>query len=95
MADAQSHVTVYRNVFLALLVLTVVTVAVAGLNVGTGAAVGIALLIAAFKGSLVANYFMHLATEKKLIYMLLVLTVAFFLALMIIPLTDIMTHVRQ
>ncbi len=95
MADAQSHLTVYRNVFLALLVLTVVTVAVAGLNVGTGAAVGIALLIAAFKGSLVANYFMHLATERKLIYMLLVLTVAFFLALMIIPLTDILTHVRQ
>ena len=93
MAGANSHLTVYRNVFLALLVLTVITVSASLLSVGTGMAVSIALLIAAFKGSLVANYFMHLATERKLIHWVLLLTALFFLALIFIPLSDTLTNV--
>jgi caa(3)-type oxidase subunit IV len=45
----------------------------------------VALLVATVKGSLVACYFMHLISEKKLIYAVLVLTAAFFLALLFLP----------
>jgi caa(3)-type oxidase subunit IV len=51
--------------------------------------VTIALFVAIVKGSLVAGYFMHLVSEKKLIYAVLVLTFAFFIALMALP---VVTH---
>jgi cytochrome c oxidase subunit IV len=41
------------------------------------------------KGSLVACYFMHLISEKKLIYAVLVLTVAFFIALLFLPILTV------
>ena len=49
----------------------------------------VALLVAIVKGSLVACYFMHLISEKKLIYAVLVLTVVFFVALLALP---VFTH---
>ena len=48
-------------------------------------AVLVALVIATFKGSLVAAVFMHLRAERKMIYWVLVLTVIFFIVLMSIP----------
>jgi len=45
----------------------------------------VALLIATIKGSLVACYFMHLISEKKLIYWVMALTVAFFVVLLLVP----------
>ena len=56
---------------------------------GVPIAVTLALIVATIKGSLVACYFMHLISEKKLIYAVLVLTAAFFVALMALP---IFTH---
>jgi cytochrome c oxidase subunit IV len=41
--------------------------------------------VATVKGSLVACYFMHLISEKKLIIAVLVLTVVFFLVLLALP----------
>ena len=76
----------YIGVFVALLVLTVLTVWVAEAQVPVVIAVIVALVIATFKGSLVAAFFMHLSHEKKAIYWILILTVVFFLALMAIPL---------
>jgi caa(3)-type oxidase subunit IV len=49
------------------------------------AAIIVALFIASLKASLVAAYFMHLISEKKLIYAALTLTVVLFLVLMVIP----------
>ena len=46
---------------------------------------GAVSLVAAIKGSLVACYFMHLISEKKLIYAVLGLTVVFFGVLMALP----------
>jgi cytochrome c oxidase subunit 4 len=83
--DIQKHVRTYVLVFAALAVLTVVTVAIYYLPLGVGASIALALVIASVKGSLVACYFMHLISEKKLILMLLALTVAFFLALLLLP----------
>lgn len=84
--EVKKHVRVYIGVFIALLALTVVTVAVSYLNLSTGGAVAVALVIATLKGSLVASYFMHLISEKKAIYLTLILTVVFFGLLMWLPL---------
>jgi len=46
----------------------------------------IALIIATFKGFLVVGFFMHLISEKKMIYSVLVFTVFFFVALMALTL---------
>ena len=84
-ADIDRHVRVYITVFVALMVLTVATVAVSYLDLSIAMAVTVALLIATVKGSLVACYFMHLISEKKLIHAVLVLTAAFFIALLLLP----------
>ena len=84
-ADIDRHVRVYITVFVALMALTLVTVAVSYLHLSTPMAVSVALLVATIKGALVACYFMHLISEKKLIYAVLGLTVVFFVALMALP----------
>ncbi|MFQ5568834.1 MAG: cytochrome C oxidase subunit IV family protein [Rhodothermales bacterium] len=75
--DIKKHVRVYLAVFGALAVLTVVTVAVAYLHLSIWPALIMALLIASIKGGLVAGYFMHLVSEKKVIFWILLLTAAF------------------
>lgn len=68
----------YLIVFGALAVLTIVTVAISQLHLPTREAILLALVVATIKGSLVAAFFMHLLSERKLIYAVLVLTVFFF-----------------
>ena len=84
-ADIDRHVRVYITVFVALMALTLITVAVSYLHLPLPMAVTVALLIATVKGSLVACYFMHLISEKKLIYAVLVVTAVFFAALLALP----------
>ena len=84
-ADIDRHVRVYITVFVALMVLTIVTVAISRFHLPVPIAVTVALAVAIIKGSLVACYFMHLISEKKLIYAVLVLTAAFFVALLALP----------
>lgn len=55
---------IYILVWLALMALTAVTVAVAGMNIGKFT-VATALIIAAVKAYLVLTIFMHLRSEKK------------------------------
>ena len=71
----------YISVFVALLVLTVVTVAVNALDLSEGTAVGVAVSIATFKAALVAMFFMHLKGEKPLVFWSLGLTGVLFAAL--------------
>jgi cytochrome c oxidase subunit IV len=85
-ADIDKHVRIYLTVFVALMVLTLVTVAISRVHLPTPTAVALALLVATIKGSLVACYFMHLISEKKLILAVLALTVAFFVPLLALPL---------
>jgi cytochrome c oxidase subunit 4 len=84
-ADIDRHVRIYITVFVALMVLTIITVAVSRVHLPLHIAVTVALLVATIKGSLVACYFMHLISEKKLIYAVLILTAVFFLALLALP----------
>jgi cytochrome c oxidase subunit 4 len=88
-ADIDRHVRVYITVFVTLMVLTIVTVAISRVHLPVGTAVTLALIVATIKGSLVACYFMHLISEKKLIYAVLILTVAFFVPLLALP---VLTH---
>ena len=83
--DIDKHVRIYITVFVALMVLTIVTVAVSRFHLPVPIAVTVALLVAIIKGSLVACYFMHLISEKKLIYAVLALTAFFFVALLALP----------
>ena len=83
--DIDKHVRVYITVFVALMVLTIVTVAISRFHLPVPIAVTVALFVAIVKGSLVAGYFMHLVSEKKLIYAVLALTVVFFAALIALP----------
>ena len=84
--DIKKHVRVYISVFVALLALTIITVTISYLNLSVVPAIIAALIIASVKGSLVASYFMHLISEKKLIYAALILAAVFFLVLIFVPL---------
>jgi cytochrome c oxidase subunit IV len=88
-ADIDRHVRIYITVFVALMVLTIVTVAIARVHLPVPLAVAAAMLVATVKGSLVACYFMHLISEKKLIIAVLVLTAVFFVVLLALP---VFTH---
>ena len=84
-ADIDRHVRVYIMVFVALMVLTIVTVAVSRFHLSVPVAVAVALLVATVKGALVACYFMHLISEKKLILAVLAPDRAFFVVLLALP----------
>jgi len=85
-ADVSRHVKAYIGVFAALAVFTVLTVAASQIHVSTPAHIGIAMLIAVVKASLVAAIFMHLKWEKCWsIWFVLVLSAFFFAVLMLIP----------
>ncbi len=85
-ADISKHVRAYVKVFVALAVLTVVTVAVSRINFPGAGNVVIALLIALGKASLVAAIFMHLKWEKApSIWWVLICCAVFFVVLMFLP----------
>ena len=87
--DISKHVRIYIVVFLALLVGTVVTVGLNYLHFDSKAVtIGIALFVAVIKATLVACYFMHLISEKKMIYVILGFTVFFFAALLVLTLSS-------
>lgn len=71
----------YIGIFLTLMVLTVVTVLVAYVNLGTFNKV-VALSIASFKATLVVLYFMHVKYQSRLTK-LVVVTGFFFLAILL------------
>lgn len=88
-ADIDRHVRVYITVFVALMVLTIITVAISRVHLPIPVAVTVALLVATVKGTLVACYFMHLISEQKLIYAVLGLTAFFFIALLALPVVTV------
>lgn len=83
--DIKKHVRVYINVFVALMALTVITVGISYLHLSMVPAIILALVVATIKGSLVASYFMHLISEKRMIVAALILTGIFFIVLMALP----------
>ncbi len=79
----KQHVRRYLYVFYALLFGTLITVGASYIPFGNHHInIAVALFIAGGKASLVAGFFMHLISERKMIYGLLIFTVIFFLGLM-------------
>ncbi len=91
--DVAAQVRNYLTVFGALLILTVVTVAVSYVHLPTTPAVALGLTIAIAKAALVAMFFMHLNHERRLIYVALILTVVLFAALIGLTLWSETDHV--
>jgi cytochrome c oxidase subunit 4 len=81
MSDHVSPVSLYITIFLALMVLTGVTVAAAFVNMGS-LNFPVAMVIAVFKASLVVWYFMHVKYQSHLTK-LTVATGLFFLAILL------------
>jgi cytochrome c oxidase subunit IV len=92
-AEIDKHVRTYVIVFATLLVLTFVTVAVSYLHLSVGPAVAVALVVATFKASLVALFFMHLISERQVILMILGLTAAFAVVLLLLPFITNLDHI--
>jgi cytochrome c oxidase subunit 4 len=90
------HIRRYLYVFYALLFGTLVTVGASYIHFGNRAVnIGVALFIAICKASLVACYFMHLISERKMIYFIMAFTAFFFTGLMFLTLwcfTDFPWH---
>src|SRR3954462_15052101 len=81
------HVRRYLFVFYALLFGTLITVGASYIPFGNRAInIGVALAIACGKAFLVAGYFMHLVSERKMIYGILAFTAFFFVGLMALTL---------
>ena len=84
--EVKKHISAYKKVFGTLMVMTGVTVLASFLDVAVPVAIVLALVIATFKGSLVASVFMHLTGERKMIFWALAVTAAFWVFLMSLPL---------
>lgn len=83
--EFKKHLRQYYAVFVALLCLTAITVGVSYLKLNRPLAIGVALFIASIKAGLVAAVFMHLISEKKVIFAVLGLTAFFFLLVLLVP----------
>lgn len=87
--EIKKETRVYMIVFAGLAALTIITVSVSYLHLPTFQAILLALVIASIKGFLVAGYFMHLLSEKKVIYSVLALTAFFFMLLLFLPIGSV------
>ncbi|MEM6910992.1 MAG: cytochrome C oxidase subunit IV family protein [Verrucomicrobiota bacterium] len=80
-----------------LFIFTIITVAMYFVDLGNHALnLTVGMLIAAFKATLVALYFMHLISEKKLIYWVLGFCVVFVIGMLFLTLwADMWTGIGQ
>ncbi|MCP5107075.1 MAG: cytochrome-c oxidase [bacterium] len=80
--------TTYLSIWLGLLVLTGVTVTVAGLNLGQLSVLG-AIVIAAVKSTLVVLFFMHIKYEDKVFKIMLGLAIFTLVVIMVLTFVDV------
>ena len=82
--DISKHIRGYLIIGATLIVGTILTVLASYVNLGHSGNIILALVIATVKASLVALFFMHLISEKQMIYLVLSFTAFFFTGLMAI-----------
>jgi cytochrome c oxidase subunit IV len=90
--EFKKHLRSYYVVFVALLCLTAITVGVSYLRLNRPLAITLALIIASIKAGLVAAVFMHLISEKKVIFAVLALTALFFALVLLLPSLTVYEH---
>ncbi len=83
--EIRKHIRFYIGILIALGVLTVVTVGISFIHIGPPdsmkANIIVGMIIASVKAALVALFFMHLSSERRTIYRVLVFTVIFVIGL--------------
>lgn len=93
--EFHSHTKLYIGVGVALLLLTVITVALAYVDFGhEHLNILVGMLVAALKASMVAAIFMHLKGEKKTILQFLVFTAFFCFVLFMLTLLAFSDHIK-
>lgn len=90
--DVSKHIRGYLIIGATLIIGTVLTVLASRVDLGHHWNIVLALVIATVKASLVALYFMHLISEKKMIYTVLGFTAFFFIGLMFITISAYNDH---
>ena len=85
-ADVSKHIRGYLIVGATLLIGTILTVMASYVDLGHHWNIILALVIATVKASLVVLFFMHLISERQMIYIVLSFTVFFFSGLMYLTL---------
>lgn len=85
--DISKHVRGYLIIGGTLIIGTVLTVLASYVDLGHHWNIVLALVIATVKASLVALFFMHLISEKQMIYTVLGFTAFFFIGLMFITIS--------
>ena len=90
--DISKHIRGYMLIGATLIIGTVLTVLASYVDLGHHWNIVLALVIATVKASLVALYFMHLISEKQLIYTVLGFTAFFFIGLMFITIAAYQDH---
>jgi cytochrome c oxidase subunit 4 len=78
----------YVLVWLGLVVLTTLTVAIAGLNLYSLTII-VAMAIATTKSLLVANYFMHVKSDSRVFKVFIVVCIVIFLTMIILTFFDL------
>ena len=82
----------YTRNLIVLLILTAITVGASYVDFGA-ANVVIALFIASIKATLVALFFMHLISERQVIFLILALTGIFAVVLLMLPAVTNLDHI--
>ncbi|HRY98488.1 MAG TPA: cytochrome C oxidase subunit IV family protein [Bacteroidales bacterium] len=88
--NEHTHITPFKTHLLilgALIVLTIVTVAITWTNLGVWNTTA-AMVIAGLKGTLVLFYFMHLKFDQKIYRVMVLLVLAVFAAVLILTFFD-------
>ena len=94
--NIKEEINQYIKIFIALGVLTVITVGIAYIEVGKmWIAVLLAMIVATMKGTLLAGFFMHLFHEKKIIYLFLGITLVLLCALFFITFGSVYNQVGE
>ncbi len=78
----------YFIVWLTLIGLTVLTVAIAGVNFGS-LALFLAMTVAAIKSTFVISYFMHIKFDDKIFLAFLILALASLLSIFVLTIIDV------
>ena len=79
--DVAKELKIYKAIYFGLIALSVITVLASYIPASVALGIVIALIIASFKASLVAGFFMHLREEKPVILWLVGFTLFFFIAM--------------
>jgi caa(3)-type oxidase subunit IV len=91
--DVKKNVRKYLMIGAALYVFTVITVAINQIHLAVPFAIALGLAVASIKGTMVAAIFMHLNHERWWIYGSLIITVVFFVVLLLVPISTSADHI--